>query len=140
MVVLEEPGRLLELTEAQIRDGEIIYCSNNRTTRGRDSETSSNLHRLSSWDRMDASLRIVNGVARGCGSNVADKVRGLFDTAESVPQNTSSEHCDSSSLAVPSPAFGRSAEVASRRRRSAISFSISALRLSGALSATTDFI
>ena len=45
---------------------------------------------------------MVKGVARGCGSSGADRVRVLFETAESGPQNTSSEHGDSSSLTVAS--------------------------------------
>lgn len=115
-----------------MREGGGTYCSNNRVTLDLDNVTSSIVNKLSSCERIESSRWIVNGVARGCGSRGADRGRPLvaLETADSGPQKTSSEHCDMPSLALASTAWGLSPLVASRRRRSTISFSISAFRLS----------
>lgn len=79
---------------------------------------------------------VVNGVARDvCGSTGTDNGRTRLDAAESGAPKTSSEHWDRSSLALASTACGCS-PLASRLRRSAISFSISAFRLPTSLSDT----
>ena len=132
VIILEKSMNIRHHLDLKRTRGSGTYCSNNRATLDLDNDTSSIVHRLSSCERMESSRWIVNGVARGCGSKGADRGRPLLllETADSGPQKTSSEHCDISSLALASTPWGLSPLVASRRRRSTISFSISALRLS----------
>ena len=75
------------------------YCSNSRATRARERVISSSLHGvLSSWDIIDPSRFMVNGVAiDGCDSAGTDTGRDRSMTVESRRANASSEHCDMSS-------------------------------------------
>lgn len=75
------------------------YCSKSRATRARERVISSSLHGVfSSWDMIEPSLFIVNGVAiDGCDSAGTDTGRDRSMPVESRREKASSEHCDKSS-------------------------------------------
>lgn len=112
---------------------ESAYCSYNRRTRALERQISSSLHWPSSCDIIEPSLFIVKGVAIDeWDSTGTETGRDWSIAAESRRAKTSSEQWDISS--PPWDSWGSTpcswSELGPRRRRrSAISFSISALRL-----------